>query len=217
MARRVDTSLIPAAPTLDYEKAFWVEGLTRIAGIDEAGRGALAGPVYAAAVVLPQTGKIVKQLRGVRDSKEMSAAQRERWAIEIQRLADQWAVGSAGPDEIDAYGIVPATRLAASRALQILEPDPEHLLIDALTLYESAIPQTSLFKGDQRSLSIAAASVLAKVARDAELRGLDGDFPEYGFARHKGYATAAHRAAIFSLGPCSQHRLSFSPMRVDTS
>lgn len=213
MARRVDPSLIPPTPTLEYEQAFWAQGLQAVAGIDEVGRGALAGPVYAAAVALPVSSKIAKQLDGVRDSKCMRPRQREAWAPVIQAEALSWGIGQASAAEIDAIGIVPATRLAAQRALEQLATPAEHLLIDAINLPEVATPQTSLYKGDARALSIAAASVLAKVARDALLRALDDDYPEYGFAQHKGYATAAHLRALLEYGPSPLHRLSFAPMR----
>jgi ribonuclease HII len=213
MAKRIDPSLIPANPTLDFEKQFWSQGLSALAGIDEAGRGALAGPVYAAAVVLPNDSKVADALAGVRDSKELSAKQRSFWAEEIRQVAAHWSVGRASSGYIDKYGIMPATRQAAMRALEALAPDVDHLLIDALKLFECAIPQTMLIKGDMRSLSIAAASVLAKVDRDAELQSLDKNFPDYGFAQHKGYGTLAHRKAISKKGPISVHRLSFAPMR----
>jgi len=210
MARRIDPSLIPAAPTLEYETAFWAQGLVRVAGIDEAGRGALAGPVYAAAVVLPGDASIAKTLQGVRDSKEMSIEQREQWAAVIRETVADWGVGQATTEEIDAYGIMTATRWAAMRALAQLNSAADHLLIDALNLPEIATPQTRLYKGDQRCLCIAAASVLAKVARDAELCALDQDFPRYGFAQHKGYATRGHRQAIRLAGPSPIHRMSFA-------
>lgn len=214
MARRIDPSLIPAAPTLEFEQALWAGGLRHLAGIDEAGRGALAGPVYAGAVILPATPDITRTLDSVRDSKEMTPVQREHWAVQIKRRSLAWGVSRASADEIDRLGIMPATRLAALRAVGRLDPQPDHLLVDALKFEECPIPQTMLWKGDARSLSIAAASVLAKVTRDAELRQLHGRFPDYGFAGHKGYATAAHLAAIAAIGPCEQHRQSFAPMRV---
>lgn len=213
MAKRIDPSLLPAFPTLAFEQQFWAQGLSAIAGIDEAGRGALAGPVYAAAVVLPNDSTTAAALSGVRDSKEMTAKQRSIWAGEIRQVASHWSVGSASSAYIDSYGIMPATRLASMRALKALSLEVDHLLIDALKLFECAIPQTMLIKGDMRSLSIAAASVLAKVERDAELQSLDKHFPDYGFAQHKGYGTLAHRKAITKKGPISAHRLSFAPMR----
>lgn len=210
MPPRIDPSLIPAAPTLDFEAALWAAGVEAVAGIDEAGRGALAGPVYAGAVILPCTSAVQQDLAGVRDSKEMLPSEREHWAVRIKSHARAWTVGFASAAEIDELGIVPATRLAAGRALERLLPAPGHLLIDYLTLPEVATPQTWLYKGDARSLSIAAASVLAKTARDAQLVALNDDFPDYGFAAHKGYGTARHRAAIAQLGPCAQHRRSFA-------
>lgn len=210
MAWKIDPSLIPAAPTLEFEEGLWGAGLRQIAGIDEAGRGALAGPVYAAAVILPRDPGIRARLKGVRDSKEMLPGEREHWALEIKNEAGAWGLGYASPAEIDAYGIVPATRLAAMRALQGLPTAAEHLLIDYLTLPEVATPQTWLYKGDARSLSIAAASVLAKVARDEELKGLDQVYPDYGFAAHMGYGTPEHRRAISQLGPCELHRQTFA-------
>lgn len=213
MARRIDPSLIPPKPALEYEELLWKQDLSVLAGIDEAGRGALAGPVYAAAVVLPNDHKVADRLLGVRDSKEMSAKQRTYWAEEIRQAAVSWGVGRASAQKIDKYRIVPATRLAASRAVAALDAEIEHLLIDALILPDCPIPQTTLIKGDMRCLSIAAASVLAKVARDSELVSLDKVFPIYGFAKHKGYGTWAHRKVISDEGPSRIHRMSFAPMR----
>lgn len=205
-----DRALIPAQPDLSFEQALWQAGLTAVAGIDEAGRGALAGPVAAAAVILPPDEALGEQLRGVRDSKQMTAQQREAWREVIVRQALAWGVGYAEPGEIDRLGIVPATQLAVQRALQALTITPAHLLLDYLFLPEVSLPQTALVKGDCRSLSIAAASVLAKTARDAQLRELDLSFPGYGFAAHKGYGTQAHRQALQRLGPCLIHRQSFA-------
>lgn len=195
-------------PTLEFEQRLWDDGFTRIAGIDEAGRGALAGPVCAAAVVLPPDPSVARTLERVRDSKLMAPSEREAWAPRIQEVALGWGVGSASAQEIDALGIVPATKLAALRALDSLRPD--YLITDFLLFRELDLPQSALVKGDQRSLSVAAASVLAKTARDALLRALDGEYPGYGFARHKGYGTHLHRQAIRRLGICKEHRLSFA-------
>lgn len=181
-----------------------------IAGVDEAGRGALAGPVAAGAVILPNNPGLTSILSGVRDSKQMSPARRELWAERVRTVACACAVGFATHQEIDALGIVPATRLAVQRALQALTAQPQHLLVDFLALPEAPIPQTSLVKGDQRSLSIAAASILAKTGRDALLLRLDQEYPGYGFAQHKGYGTLAHRLSLAKLGPSPVHRLSFS-------
>lgn len=213
---KFDYSLIPARPDLQFEQALWNKGLCLVAGVDEAGRGALIGPVAAAAVVLPcDQLDLIDKLAGVRDSKEMKPEERDYWAIEIKSMAAAWAVGYASAAEIDQIGIAPATRLAAGRALGQLSLKVEHILIDYISLPEVATPQTPLIKGDARSLTIAAASVLAKTGRDAILVAMDAEFPGYGLAQNKGYATAAHRAAIASLGPCAQHRHSFAPIRVE--
>ncbi len=208
--KRFDRSLIPPAPDLSFEQALWEQGVTWIAGIDEAGRGALAGPVAAGAVILPpRLAGLAARLSGVRDSKEMTPAQREYWAARLAETALACAVGFAGPDEIDALGIAAATRLAAWRAVHGLSPSPQHLLLDYLTLGDCSLPQTSLVKGDARCLSIAAASICAKTARDAVMRQLDAQHPGYGFAIHKGYGTLAHRRALQALGPSPIHRRSF--------
>jgi ribonuclease HII len=207
--KKFDRSLIPASPDLAFEKALWVQGIVRVAGIDEAGRGAMAGPVAAGAIILPTNCELEFYLEGVRDSKEMTPASREQWAGRLAEVALACAVGFAGPDEIDALGIVPATRLAVSRALDGLAVIPQHLLVDYLALPEIALPQTSLVKGDARSLSIAAASILAKTARDALMRSLDLQYPGYGLGMHKGYGTSIHRLAIDRFGLSPVHRQSF--------
>jgi len=212
--RRYDPAEIPAYPNLAFELNLWDSGTLFVAGLDEAGRGAWAGPVSAAAVILPADTGVLERLSGVRDSKQMLAANRQRWAVEIRAVAAAWGVGFASHVEIDQNGIVPATRLAMQRALQNCACAVEHLLVDALSLPEITTPQTALIKGDARSLSIAAASVLAKTARDQLLIELDRSYPQYGFARHKGYGTAVHRAAIDLLGACPIHRLSFAPFRL---
>lgn len=213
MTRRIDPALIPASPTLEFEQSFWDAGIQHVAGIDEAGRGALAGPVCTAVVVLPPQADLIKILHGVRDSKQMTAKQREEWSLVIKAVAVSWGIGFASSNEIDQIRIVPSTRLAAYRALGKLKVTPQHLLIDALFLPDDPVPQTSLIKGDARSLSIAAASVLAKVSRDEFLCTIDAEYPRYGLARNKGYGTAAHRHMISKLGPSPIHRLSFAPMR----
>ena len=195
-------------PTLEFEQLLWNDSFARIAGIDEAGRGAWAGPVSAAVVILPPDPSLTRTLNRVRDSKLMSPLEREHWAPYIRAAASGWGVGFASAEEIDALGIVPATKLAATRALETLSPD--YLLTDALLFRELDLSQTALIKGDQRSLSVAAASVLAKTARDALLRELDGQYPGYGFAQHKGYGTRQHHEAIRQLGLCDIHRKSFS-------
>ncbi len=204
-----DRTLLPLEPDLSFEQVLWDAGLTFVAGIDEAGRGALAGPVAAAAVVLPAEQEIRGWLKGVRDSKQMTPGQRETMRERILQFAAAWGVGFASAGEIDQLGILPATRLAACRALEELIPCPSHLLLDYLFLPDVTTPQTALVKGDCRSLSIAAASVLAKTSRDAHMRELDLDYPGYGFATHKGYGTVAHRQALHRLGVSPVHRSSF--------
>jgi ribonuclease HII len=214
MTRKFDLSLLPKSPNLDFEHGLWASGIDRIAGVDEAGRGALAGPVSAGAVVLPDHAKIMKQLDGVRDSKQISAKARKVCQVAIQEYAVAWGVGFADQKEVDKFGIVPATRLAAMRALAQLKPAAQHLLVDAIKIPEAGLPETTLIKGDARSLSIAAASILAKVARDEYLTKLAVKYPGYGFLTNKGYGTKQHLRAIAELGPCKIHRFSFAPMRL---
>ncbi len=201
------------SPDLNYELPLWAAGALHLAGLDEAGRGAWAGPVSAAAVILPQAADLCTRLKGVRDSKQMTPRQRFAWAVKIRVIALAWGVGFASHTEIDAMGILPATRLAMQRALAQLALPPQHLLLDAVRLPAVALPQTVLIKGDVHSLSIASASVLAKTARDELLIAWEQEYPGYGFARHKGYGTAAHRLALQMKGPCSLHRFSFAPIR----
>lgn len=200
-------------PDLTRELELQRQGHTLVAGLDEAGRGALAGPVVAAAVVLPlERFDLARALDGVRDSKLMRPAERERWSVEIRAVARSSAVGAASAAEVDGLGLLPATRLAMQRALEALDCSPSCLLIDHLPLPEIELPQQAVTRGDQQVLSIAAASVLAKVARDDLMRRLGDRFPGYGFARHKGYGTALHRQAIEQLGPCREHRRSCAPV-----
>jgi len=213
MTRYYDPAEIPAAPDLRFESELWASGVMRVAGLDEAGRGAWAGPVSAGAVVLPPGTGIAGLLAKVRDSKQMTALARGFWAEEIKKHALAWGVGFASSEEINRLGIIAATRLAMARALEALPLPAQHLLIDALRLPGIALPQTSLIKGDARSLSIAAASVLAKTARDALMTGYDTQYPLYGFARHKGYGTARHQEALQAAGPCPIHRFCFAPIR----
>jgi ribonuclease HII len=195
-------------PTLEFERFLWNDGFTHIAGIDEAGRGAWAGPVVAAAVILPAKPSLTRTLNRVRDSKLMTPLARETWAPRIKEAAVGWGVGFASAEEIDTMGILPATKLAATRALEDLLPD--YLITDYLIFPEIDLPQTALVKGDQRSLSVAAASVMAKTARDALMRELDGQYPGYGFTHHKGYGTRLHQEAMKKLRRCEIHRKSFS-------
>jgi ribonuclease HII len=205
--------VLPKFPTLEYEKDLWVQGFRIVAGLDEAGRGAWAGPVFAAAVVLPNDERVCEVLDGVRDSKQMTARQRERMQGCIRSVSISWGVASASSEEIDEIGILPATCLAMRRAIDELAYPPVHLLVDYITLDECGCPQLSLAYGDCLSLSIAAASVLAKTERDAYMVRLDADYPEYGFAQHKGYGTPQHRAALDEKGPCPIHRKTYKPVR----
>lgn len=201
--------MIATAP-LCHEHNLHTQGFCRVAGLDEAGRGAWAGPVMAGAVILPPDRPDLDcALAGVNDSKLLTPRRRESLACCIQEIALAWAVGSAASAEIDALGIVPATRLAMKRALAELAVRADYLLIDALRLPDVDLPQLALIKGDRRSLSIAAASILAKVTRDAHMTALHAQYPAYGFARHKGYGTPQHQAALAAHGPCPEHRRSF--------
>ncbi len=187
---------------------------TYIAGIDEAGRGALAGPVVAAAVILPLNDQIETLLHGVNDSKQLSAKKRTILFDLIIQHALAYGIGQQPAAVIDEIGILPANRLAMGTAVSQLTPPPQFLLIDGrIRLPQLNIPQKSIVRGDSQSLSIAAASILAKVTRDRLMIELDKQFPRYGFAQHKGYGTEQHRAAIARHGPCPQHRHSFAPIR----
>jgi ribonuclease HII len=207
--KKFDRSLLPFAPDLSLEIDLWKSGVESVAGIDEAGRGALAGPVAAAALILPSKPNLCEHLAGLRDSKQLTPKKRLFWAERLQSLASSYGIGFASHQEIDEVGIVPATRLAVRRALDMLVKPPQHLLIDYLDLPEILIPQTSLVLGDARSLSIAAASILAKTTRDDLMCQYDTQYPGYGFAMHKGYGTEAHRQALIKLGLSPIHRRSF--------
>ena len=199
-----------SSPDLLHEKKLWI-AYQYIAGLDEAGRGALAGPVSVGAVILPNDPTLLSStLSGARDSKQMTPRQRERLAIQIKDVALEWEVGFATAQEIDMQGIVRATRLAAIRALHQLTITPQYLLTDfRLELPQLDIPQKSFIKGDARCLSIACASILAKTERDALMRELDSQYHGYGLAKHKGYGTQAHRSAMKRLGLSEIHRKSF--------
>ncbi len=202
------------SPTLYEEYALQRAGYQLIAGLDEVGRGSWAGPVVAGAVILPLArNNLIAALGGVNDSKKLSAKKREFLVPIIRANALAVAIGRAEPAEIDDVGIAPATRLAMMRALQSLSPAADCLLLDAFPLPESPLPQKAIVHGDALCLSVAAASIVAKVARDAWMVALDAKFPGYGFAQHKGYGTTAHRQALEHLGPTPWHRMSWSPMR----
>jgi ribonuclease HII len=198
-------------PDLSYEHRLWRSGINYIAGLDEAGRGALAGPVAVGAVILPNKPHLSSTLNGVRDSKQMTPRSRDRLAPRIKELASTYHVGFASSDEIDSLGIVAATRLAALRALEALALFPGYLLTDfRLELPELDISQTSIVKGDVKCLSIACASVLAKTARDSLMDDLDSQYPGYGLGKHKGYGTPLHRQAMKRMGYSEIHRKTFS-------
>jgi len=197
-------------PNLKFEKKLW-QTYPLIAGLDEAGRGALAGPVCVGAVILPNDNpRLSSTLSGVRDSKLLTHLQRDALAPRIKATVISWSVAFASAEEIDALGIVPATRLAAMRAIELLTQFPDYLLTDfRLEVPELDIPQTSIVKGDQKSLSIAAASILAKTARDKVMCELESQYPNYGLEKHKGYGTQAHRHALKRIGFSSIHRKTF--------
>jgi len=184
-------------------------GFRYVAGVDEVGRGALFGPVYAAAVVLNPD----RPIRGLNDSKELDAERREVLAERIRERAVCWALGAADAYEIDRINILQASRLAMRRAIEKLAPACDYLLIDAVKV-DLPLEQEAIIKGDALCQCIAAASILAKVARDSCMRRWDTVFPEFGFARNKGYGTDEHYAALRSCGPTTLHRFSFEPVRM---
>ena len=191
--------------TLLFEKTAYHSGFTCVAGIDEAGRGPLAGPVTAAAVILP----VGLSIPGVDDSKKLSPDKREKLFEIIMAQALSVGVGIIGPAEIDLINILQATRRAMLAAVRQLTPQPDCLLIDGISTIDSTIAQKTIKKGDSLSLSIAAASIIAKVTRDRFMIEMDSEYPGYGFSGHKGYGSAAHLEAIRRLGPSPIHRLTF--------
>lgn len=196
-------------PDLIHEARYWQQGLLYVAGVDEAGRGPLAGPVVAAAVVLRPEAAHTPDLQGLNDSKKLSESRREALYSAILDYAADWGIGVVSSARIDRLNILQATYLAMFRALQSLERVDACLIDGNQPLPFWAGSQQTLVKGDQRSLSIAAASILAKVTRDRILLALDGLWPDYGLARHKGYPTVEHIRCLQRQGPTSQHRLSF--------
>jgi ribonuclease HII len=200
-----------------HERDLWQQGLTQVAGVDEAGCGPLAGPVVAAAVIFPagwlQTG-LWSRLRGLNDSKQLTEEQREKYFDALTTHGEiRFALASVDVEMIDRLNIRQAAWRAMHLALEQLDSRAQHVLIDGLRIKWLPYPQTALVQGDARSYSIAAASVLAKVTRDRLMRAFENQYPGYGFAQHKGYATPQHLAAIQQLGPCPIHRRSFSPLR----
>lgn len=205
------TELFAALPVdlLTFEQQARSKGYPLIAGIDEAGRGPLAGPVVAAAVILPEGLRIP----GVNDSKKLSPQTRERLFDDIMARAYAVGIGMAGPELIDRINILQATRHAMLEAVANLSRQPDYLLIDGITTIDSPLPQKTIKKGDSLSLSIAAASIIAKVSRDRLMRDMDAVHPGYGFAGHKGYGSASHLEAIRLLGPSAIHRLTFGGVK----
>ena len=195
---------------LRYETQLWNADVQHVAGVDEAGMSPLAGPVAAAAVIFAPGDRI----SGVDDSKKLDAAERERLAIEIKATALAWSVGFAQVEEIDSINIYWAGLLAMRRAVEGLAQKPGHVLFDGRRVKDLAIPQQAIVGGDSKSLTIAAASILAKTARDAVMRGLDAKFPGYGLAQHKGYPVREHLVALKKLGASPIHRRSFAPVRL---
>ncbi len=196
-----------------FDRSVLVHGTRHAAGVDEAGRGALAGPVIAAAVMLPDDAEIP----GLDDSKRLTPARRDALYERITAIATAIGVGRSDPAAIDAVNIRRANLLAMKEAVEALSPPPGHLLVDGIDPIDWQGPQTTVVGGDALSFSIAAASVIAKVTRDRIMIACDPDFPEYGFARHKGYGTAAHLAALEDHGPSAVHRRSFLRKRFDFS
>jgi ribonuclease HII len=204
---------------LEFERQLWTNDIVRVAGVDEAGRGPLAGPVVAAALVFKRAFAESAMLPGsplarLTDSKKLTLKQRELFFELLTTNPNiSFAVGIADVEEIDAINILQATHVAMQRALDKLTPPPDHVLVDGLPVESLTFPSTAIVKGDSRSLSIAGASVIAKVTRDHMLEAMDVRYPVYGFARHKGYGTQDHMHALLEHGPCPAHRTSFRPVR----
>jgi len=202
----------------EFERDLWARQFELVAGVDEAGRGPLAGPVVAAAVIMPATWASAgfdERLTDLNDSKQLTEAQRESYFEIITAHPEiRHAVAIVDTATIDRINILQATHRAMDEALAKLEPQPQHVLVDGRPVKSMKFPQTALVKGDSRSYSIAAASVLAKVTRDRMMSEFDSQFPGYGFAVHKGYGVPQHLAAIEKLGPCAIHRMSFAPLKL---
>ena len=194
---------------LKLERAIWARGVTRVCGVDEVGVGPLAGPLVAAAVILPPE----VSLRGVDDSKKLLPEVRAELAVAIREVATAWSIGVVSAAEVDRLNTYGGAIEAMRRAVAGLAVSPEEVLVDARTIPGVTVPQHSLVKGDSRSYSIAAASIVAKEYRDDWMRRLDETYPQYGFGRHMGYGTRDHLAALDRFGPCPEHRRSFTPVR----
>jgi ribonuclease HII len=203
---------------LRHEEAYWASAPSGVlAGVDEAGRGCLAGPVYAGAVSIPRAALAALYegpLAGLTDSKQLTAKQRERYFEALTHLESvSWGVGTASAAEIDSINILRATHLAMRRAVEALGFLPDRVIVDGLPVKGLPCPSTAIVKGDASSLLIAAASVIAKVSRDHFMVALDKRYPAYGFAVHKGYCVPMHLAALAKFGPCPEHRHSFRPVQ----
>ena len=190
---------------LAYERRLWASGIEFVAGVDEVGRGPLAGPVVTAAVILPHDFKLL----GVDDSKKLSPKKRDELFDQIKEAAICWAVGRREPERIDEINILEATKEAMLEAINNLSVKPDHVLIDAVTLKTLKTPQTAIIHGDATSVSIAAASIIAKVTRDREMVEMSKIYPVYSFESNKGYGTAAHYKGLKEHGPCPIHRKTF--------
>ena len=202
-------------PTLQSEALLLAQGIRPIAGVDEAGRGPLAGPVIAAAVILPEclSDSLKQDLSRLNDSKKLSPKVRESLFVVITNHSEiTWAIGEGSVEEVGDLNILRATHLAMRRALLGLSVSPEHALVDGLPARDLPVPQTALVGGDGLSLSIAAASIVAKVTRDRIMDELDQEYPQYGFARHRGYGTPQHLTQLRQHGPCKHHRRGFAPV-----
>lgn len=216
-AERLEKQKTRLEEMLSFERELWSAGKAFIAGVDEVGRGPLAGPVVTAAVILPrelgassaEASRLRELLLGVDDSKKLSPKQRDRLFDQIKEAAVCWAVGRREPQRIDEINILEATKEAMADAIVALPVKPDHVLIDAVSLKSLRIPQTAIIKGDARSISIAAASILAKVTRDREMVEMAKIWPGYAFESNKGYGTAAHYEGLAALGPCPIHRKTF--------
>jgi ribonuclease HII len=201
-------------PQLTWELELWKAGFKTVGGFDEAGRGCWAGPVYAAIVLFSPESPPINLIGHVRDSKQLSPRQRQNLTGVIKAASHDWGIGSATNEEIDSLGIVPATKLAALRALDKLKTPPDFLMLDYLIFEELTIPQLALVRGDQQVLSIAAASILAKTERDDFMNQMDTRYPAYSFCTNKGYGTIAHQRALMRSGVCPIHRMSYKPVLV---
>jgi ribonuclease HII len=205
----------------EFERVLWQKGLTRVAGVDEAGRGPLAGPVVAATAILPprwSESGLPSELQGLNDSKQLTEMQREKFFAFITTCGEiEFCVAQVDAALIDEINILQATHRAMNEALAKSNPQPQHALVDGRPVKTMSVPQTAIVKGDARSYSIATASVLAKVTRDRLMLEFHERFPEYGFAGHKGYGTVRHLAAIEKFGACPIHRKTFTPLKLQES